>query len=167
MTPSSNFAVALSEATDARDAAREVTAAVRSALGGRDATLAVLFVTPSLCTDPWTLRDDILAGVGAQHLIGCTTETVIGNGRELEGQSGMSLWCGVLPDVTATVFHLSRSDDTDSIIGWPDTGDLAGSPLIMVADPFTFPADVMLAEYNRGGLPPIVGRTGIGRRSPR
>ncbi len=166
MTSSSNFAVALSEATDARDAAREVTAAVRTALGGRDATLAVLFVTPSLCTDPWTLRDDIITGVGAQHLIGCTTETVIGNGRELEGQSGMSLWCGVLPDVTATVFHLSRSDDTDPIIGWPDNGDLAGSPLIMVADPFTFPADVMLAEYNRGGLPPIVGGLASGGTRP-
>lgn len=163
------FAVAMSADDDADRAVRDVCGRLRSALGGQTPTVAVVFVTPSLCADPWGLRATIAADLEPEHMIGCTTEAVIGEQRELEGQPGLSVWCAVLPDVRPQTFHLSASESDDAVIGWPEEVLAAGDdadPIVMLADPFTFPVDLMLEEYNRSGRPPIIGGLASGGGRP-
>jgi small ligand-binding sensory domain FIST len=163
------FAVAMAADDDADRAARDVCGRLRSALGGQAPTVAVMFVTPSLCTDPWGLRAAIAGELGPEHLIGCTTEAVIGERRELEGHPGLSVWCALLPDVRPESFHLSASKLDERVTGWAEEVLAAGDhadPILMLADPFTFPIDLMLDDYNRSGRPPIIGGLASGGSRP-
>lgn len=170
MNPSPNFAVALSVNPDPVAAGREVAEAARDALGGRAATVAVMFASPHLCADPWSLLDAVHAHLAPEHLIGCTAEAVIGDGREIEDGPALSLWCAHLPDVDITTFRLvaEPSDDGYEIVGWPDplSDGPDGTPLIVLADPFTVPADVMIAQHNSGERPSIVGGLASGGTRP-
>ncbi|MDH4066313.1 MAG: hypothetical protein OEW19_18070, partial [Acidobacteriota bacterium] len=53
------FTVALSVDADPVAAATDVATRARAALGGQAPTLAVMFVSPQLCADPWTLLDTV------------------------------------------------------------------------------------------------------------
>jgi small ligand-binding sensory domain FIST len=83
-------ASATSEHHDTRTAADEVSGALHDALGGKAPDLVMLMASfhhtaalPEACND---LRRMIVPG----HLLACTVESVLGDGRELEGIAGMS-----------------------------------------------------------------------------
>jgi small ligand-binding sensory domain FIST len=85
--------------------------------------------------------------------LGCTGETIIGNGQELEETPALSLWAAWLPRTTIKLFALEyeRTPDGGAFRGWPDelAGDWpADSLLLMLGDPFSFPADVFLSRIN-------------------
>jgi len=123
-----NYAVALSVDPDPIAAAIEVSAVARAALGGAAPTLAVIFASPHAAQDPWSLLDAIHEHLAPEHLIGCTGETIIGDGREIEEGPALSLWCARMPDVSISTFRLVAEpvDDGYDILGWPDA--LAGGP---------------------------------------
>ena len=89
--PTSRIAAsATSEHHDTRTAADEVAGALHDALGGKAPDIVMLMASfhhtaalPDACND---LRRMLVPG----HLLAGTVESVLGDGRELEGIAGMS-----------------------------------------------------------------------------
>ncbi len=85
-------AAALATTRDSAGAVRTVLNRVTEALGGEPADLAVAFVSPH--------HADVLGRLGAEirerglvrHVLGVTAESIVGEGREVEGSAAMSLW---------------------------------------------------------------------------
>lgn len=169
MSDQSQFAVALSVDPEPVAAAIEVARSITSQLRGAPVTLAVVFASPSLCTDPWSLLDTLQTELAPEHLVGCTGEAIIGNGREVEGDPALSVWCTSLPHVAVETFRLfvQPAEGGDEILGWPEWLINAGpndTPLLVLADPFTLPADVMLEQHNARQRPVIIGGLASGGR---
>ena len=86
------------------------------------------------------------------HLIGCTAEAVVGRGEEVEDVPAVSLL--TLRTESRWIplqLEFVRAPDGGSIVGWPDEWleQWPDSPqILMLADPFTFPADLLLEQVN-------------------
>jgi small ligand-binding sensory domain FIST len=105
-------------------------------------------------------------------LIGCTAESIAGTGQEIEEEPALSLWLARWPNVTLTPMHLrfERTPEGGALEGWPDSlaGDWsAGDFLIVLGEPFTFPADYLLERMNedRASIP-VIGGMASGASSP-
>jgi small ligand-binding sensory domain FIST len=137
----------------------EVAAAVRSELRGATPDLAVVFVSPHHQAD-WVRVPALLSqALGAKTLIGCSAGGVIGGGRELEEEPGVSVTAAVLPGVRVTAFH--RDEPA------PPPLDAGAHHFIVLPDPFSFDADSFLHaldEAHPGST--IVGGVASGGREP-
>jgi small ligand-binding sensory domain FIST len=174
MTGVARFGVGLSLAAEPARAAREACAAVRDSLGpGVSPHLVVIFASPALCEGAETLLEEIDDALAPGHLIGCMGEAIVGAGREVEEGPALSVWAAHLPGAEAIPFRLVARPVGEGlgVLGWPDAlADApAGNvgPVVMLADPFTFPADGLLAQLNQEpGAPIIVGGLASGGRRP-
>ncbi len=173
MTQPSLFGVGLSRSGDPALAVREACAPVRAALDGVEPTLAVVFASPALCEDAEALLAAIHAEIAPGHLIGAMGEAIVGQGREIEDGPALAVWAAVLPGTEVVPFRLVARPVGEGmgVLGWPDAiadapaGNIG--PVIMLADPFTFPADGLLAELNEEpGAPVIVGGLASGGLKP-
>mgnify|MGYP002780504542 FL=1 len=167
------FGVGLSMARDVREAAAEAGAAAAEGLGGAPATLAVVFASPGLCAEGTALLDAVHRVLEPGDLIGCMGEAILGAGREIEDAPALAVWAAHLPGAEIIPFRLVARPLGEGlgILGWPDAiADAPGGnvgPVIMLADPFTFPADGLLQELNaEPGAPPVVGGLASGGRRP-
>ncbi len=167
------FGAGLSRTADPLEAAREACAPVRAALAGAPATLVVVFASPDLCADAEGLLAAITEELSPQHLIGAMGEGVVGGGQEVEEGPALSVWGAHMPDVEVVPFRLVARPlgEGMGVLGWPDAiadapaGNIG--PVVMLADPFTFPADGLLAELNdEPGAPVVVGGLASGGRKP-
>lgn len=167
------FGAGLSRDADASRAAREACAPVLAALGGATPTLAVVFASPDLCEDAEALIAGIRSELAPEHLLGAMGEGIVGAGREVEEGPALSVWAARLPGVEVVPFRLVARPlgEGMGVLGWPDAiadapaGNIG--PVIMLADPFTFPADGLLAELNdEPGAPVVVGGLASGGRKP-
>lgn len=145
------FASAVSTAEATAEAAREVL----TGLGTRETApdLALVFLSPQHAAGADEVAAILRNELGTPNILGCTGETIIGNGQELEESPAISLWAAWLPKTTIKLFALEyeRTPDGGAFRGWPD--DLAkewpdDSLLLMLGDPFSFPADVFLSRLN-------------------
>lgn len=109
---------------------------------------------------------------GARHLFGATAETVIANEREHEESPAIAVWAAHLPGVDLTPVRLKfeRSPDGGAITGWPEAlagAWPAGAALLLLGEPFSFPADALLAQLNedRPGVP-VIGGMASGASQP-
>ena len=109
---------------------------------------------------------------GARIVLGCTCETVVGGAFELEQVSAVTVWAAKLPEATMVPMHLeySRLTGESAITGWPNECDgewPEDSILILLAEPFAFPMDVLLERFNedRPGVR-IVGGMTSGAHAP-
>jgi small ligand-binding sensory domain FIST len=84
----------------------------------------------------------------------------------------MALWLAALPDASIAPMHLQfeKTAEGPTVVGWPD--DLpdawpAGAALIVLGEPFSFPADWLLERLNedRPGVP-VVGGMASGAHAP-
>jgi small ligand-binding sensory domain FIST len=93
-------------------------------------------------------------------LLGCSTVSIIGNAEEVEEAPALSLFAACVPDAALTplALHVEETPDGAALVGWPD---LDGDPsaLLLMADPFSFPADSFLRRLDddRPGLEIIGG----------
>jgi len=169
MLPSAHIAVAVAVGDEPIDAMRRAAAEIIDRMAGRSVDLAVVFTSPTLAADPWALSDLVHELIDPTHLVGCMTEAVIGDGRELEDEHALVLWCAHLPGASIEVTRfLMDPDGAPAFLGtWPD-GDAAGEDrtLLLLSDPFTFPAAAFVAEHRRTGLPPIIGGQASGGGRP-
>lgn len=160
------FAAALSRHPVASHAVGETAGTVMEALDAEDPDLVVCFASPHFvgAFDDIThaLRNLLDPGV----LVGMTVVAAIGGAHEVEDGPAFSLLAARLPDATLTPVSLDvvSTPDGDAIVGWPE---LAGDPssLLLLADPFSFPADPLLRRLNedRAGLPVIGGMASAAR----
>ena len=167
------FGVGLSTAADPREAAVEACAAARATLGPEAPTLVVMFASPSLCEDAEALLAAVDGELEPEHLIGSMGEAIVAAGREVEEGPALAVWAARLPGTEVIPFRLVARPlgEGMGVLGWPDAiadapaGNIG--PIIMLADPFTFPADGLLTELNdEPGAPVVVGGLASGGRRP-
>jgi small ligand-binding sensory domain FIST len=145
--------------------------------------LAVLFATHHHAAEFGSLAAQACDLLETESLIGCAAEAVAGVGREVEDEPAIALWLATLPNATLRPMHLDfqRTPEGGVFAGWPD--DLPepwpeGSALLLIGEPFSFPADVLLARLNEdraetlvfggmasGGMAPGRNRLFLGRCS--
>jgi small ligand-binding sensory domain FIST len=134
---------------DPRTAARQAVAEARAALGDASPSLAVLFASVHFFGAAPELLAAVTAELGRVPLIGCVTDGVAGAGREIETEPAVSLWLAA--DVgTVETFSME-------FVRTPSAGAFGGFRFapgssamhLMLCDPFTFPADNLLAHLNQ------------------
>ncbi|HVJ81943.1 MAG TPA: FIST N-terminal domain-containing protein [Planctomycetia bacterium] len=151
--PVFRFASSLSTETSTEKALADVSSGVRTLLDGSRADLSFLFFSPHHAEEIAASISRLRADLGGGLLIGCAGESIVGTGREVEGMPAVSLWSASLPGARLDPFHLdyARTSDGGSFLGWPDDFlDSWPEPsgLLMLADPFTFPADQLAERLN-------------------
>src|SRR5262249_18495665 len=121
----------------------EAAATVRARLDGVPPDLIAAFVSPHHESQYGLLPSLIPRSLGGGQLIGCPAGGVIGGGKELEEQPGLSLTAAVLPDVTIVPFHLEEP-------GTPPLARDAAPSFVLIPDPFTFDVDELLHCLDTG-----------------
>jgi small ligand-binding sensory domain FIST len=148
------FACGLSEHPVPTQAVGEAVGQTLEGLADERPDLVVVFASPhhvgafeDIATSVRTLLDPTL-------LLGCSAVAVIGGPREVEDKPALSVFAARLPATVLTPVHLEvvPTPDGHTIVGWPDHP--AGT-LLLLADPFTFPADAFLERVNED-LPGLV-----------
>ena len=146
------FAAALSTAMPTSAALEEVCAQASAALAG-PADLAVVFFSTHHVRHAAEIATAIGQRLNPGAVFGCVAESVIGDGREVEGKPALSLWLAKWArPVAVHPFHLTleRTADGPSLMGWPDAllaaGDPRRSAVLLLGDPYTFPIDQFLAR---------------------
>jgi small ligand-binding sensory domain FIST len=140
----------------------------REQLGDAPVDLACVFATPehrSAAAEVVAAVREILA---PRHVLGCVAQGVVAGERELEEGPAVSVWAASLPGAAIAPFHLDAEafdDDGDDEPALPPF-DEAGIVLLLV-DPFTFPADRLLraTDERYPGLP-VVGGIALGGTGP-
>jgi small ligand-binding sensory domain FIST len=151
----------LSTLEDGREAARAALEAALAPLGGQPADLVFLFVSPQHEDVQRAIIDIATDRVEGATVLGCSAGGVIGDRREIEDAPAVAAWAASLPGIGVQPFRLTfqREDDHAIVEGLEDLPSLDEEPVIlMLADPFSFPADVLLDHLNDAGAGvPIVG----------
>ncbi len=164
LTPPLPFAAALSTNESTPAALDEVCGVARDRLGTA-ANLALIFVSPHHRDRMQQIARRTCDAAGTTNLLGCTGEAIVGGEREIEGQPAIALWLAHMPGAEILPFHLDieRTPDGVTFTGWPsnfsDLQSPADSALFMLAEPFSFPADVLIQrlEEDSPGLRVIGG----------
>jgi small ligand-binding sensory domain FIST len=139
---------ALVLAADPRVAASRAVAEARSALGDASPSLAVLFASAHFLGSAEPLVAAVAEQTGSLPLIGCVAEAVAGGPREVESEPAVSLWLGAdLGPVETFAMEFIRTGRGGAYGGYRFPREAAGVHL-MICDPFTFPADSLLAHLN-------------------
>jgi small ligand-binding sensory domain FIST len=111
---------------------------------GVEPDLVALFVTSHFRDN----LDDMAAAVRSVLrpgvLLGVTAESIVGGAREVEDRPGVSLWAGRTGDVRPVRLEAHRDDDGWSVVGL-SLDELRDHTLVLLADPFSFPVDALLA----------------------
>jgi small ligand-binding sensory domain FIST len=151
---------ALSTEPDAARATAACVEAARSRLGAADVSLALLAISrhhaPAARVSSEVLRAEAEVG----RVIGCVAETVVGGAREVEEGPAVAVWLASLPEPVET-FHMEFVRTSEGgVFGGYRFEDGGPGPGLLVADPFSFPADLLLRHLNER-LPGIVVMGGM------
>ena len=149
----------LSTEPDARFGATEAAAAARDALGGRPCDIAIVFAAGAHVAAPEATLEAIHEALSPAELIGCGAAGVIGQTREVEEGTAVSVWAAALDGGEATPFHADvepLGDGGGVLSGLPELTGADGA--LLLADPFTFPTDAVLRELSSAApMLPLLG----------
>jgi small ligand-binding sensory domain FIST len=159
------FGDGLAVDADLVHAAEVAAVAARTPLGGLTPDLACVFVCGS---DPDQVGEALQRAAGvlrARTVIGCSASGVIGAAQGIEATSAVSVWAAVLPGVRVRAFHLEviRTSGGMAILGLPE-GEAADEVAVVIADPYSFPADGFVEQANDALGLPLVGGLATGTR---
>jgi len=161
----------LSTQTTWEAALPEALGAAREAIGGK-VDVAMLFMSPHHAAAADEIAAVACRLLDTTNVLGCTGECIAGTGREIEEEPAISVWLARWPGSRLTPLHLDfqRTPEGNALKGWPDSlaGDwAAGSFLMMLGEPFSFPADYLLERMNedRPGVP-VIGGMASGAAQP-
>jgi small ligand-binding sensory domain FIST len=152
-------AVGVSDNFDAVEAFAEAAeAAARGLDGGCD--LALIFAgAPHLGRGKWILSA-VHERLEPRSLLGCGAGGVVGGGHEIEEGPGAVVWALSAPEASIATRHFEaeRAEGGVEIRGVPDPAEL-GDALILLADPYSFSTEALLAWLNerRPGMPVLGG----------
>jgi len=154
------FGAAVSTASDHQRALDEAIPAALQQLSGTP-DLVVCFFSMDHADAARGIALSLSERTGTSAIIGCTAQGVIGGRRELEETPGLAVWAATLPGVDVRPFALQvlPLDDGYGITGWPSLEAEERASVLLLPDPFTFPADSFLERLNQeqAGLPVIGG----------
>ena len=151
----------MSTGLDLREAAVEAALEAREGLGGGPVDLAVVFAAGAHLSDPATTLEGIHEALAPTALIGCGASGVLGDRREVEGMTALSVWAASATNgCEASAFHATAAGQ--AVTGMPDLTGAGGA--ILLPDPRSFPTDAVLrsAALDAPGVP-FVGGLASGR----
>ncbi len=158
----------LSTSEAAGDAAAEAARAARGgALGRAEVDLAFIFLSPAHLDEAEAAAEAVREELAPRHLLGCVAEGVVAGVRELEEGPAAAVWAGALPGAEIECFHASavQTEDGIAVAGFPDLDD--PGLVVLLVDPFTFPAAPFLTSLNEAHERiPLVGGIAAGGRRP-
>jgi small ligand-binding sensory domain FIST len=138
------FAAAMSEHPLTAHAAGEVTGAVLERLGERPDVVTV-FVTPphaGALEDVMRTVEEVLHPLVA---VGCAAESVLGPHREVERAAAITLLAGHTGPVVPLALDVALQPGEGAVLrGWPATIGFEPRAAVLVADPYSFPAETFL-----------------------
>ena len=109
---------------------------------------------------------------GTRVLLGCTGETIVGGGEEIETGPAISLWSGVLPDAQIETFHAEFSQTPDGIVcdGIPTEQEEGRSDVqcvFVLGEPFSSVPNSLIDRF-ADDLPgvPLIGGMASGGSGP-
>ena len=166
------FAESLSTRGKTTEALDEILSELAESRSGETPDLGFLFFSRDHADGMQQAIDRIRDETGVKTLLGCTGESIIGSGREVERETSMCLWTATLPGSTVTSFQL-RCDQTQDGFAFPhepaDVIQSAGDDavVLLLGEPFTMPVDVYVRRLNEEcpGIP-VVGGMASGATQP-
>lgn len=162
----------LSTHNDGREAAWIALDAALGPLGDAQADLVLLFVSPQHEDAQRAIIDIATQRVGGATVLGCSAGGVIGGRREIEDAPAIAAWAASLPGAGIQPFRLTFQKEEDHAIieGLDELPSAEDDPvLLMLADPFSFPADILLDHLNgtAAGVPIVGGMASGGLEAGR
>lgn len=126
---------------------------------GRPADLAVVFLAGGHLAAPEIALDAVGSVLEPAGMIGCGGAGVVGDAREIEHGSAISVWAANLGGGRATTFHADvRPGETGGVTvsGMPVMAGADG--VVLLPDPYSFPTDAILDELaDRAPGVPVLG----------
>lgn len=143
------FGVGLSTLTDPRRAAVDAATSAAEGLGGALPSLTVLIASRHHAGDAAAVLAAVRDVVPSPALVGCVAQAVVAGRREVEDEPSIAVWVASLPHDVET-FHMEfmRTGSGGVFAGYLFHHSGAGFHLLL-ADPYTFPADLLLDHLNR------------------
>ncbi|MDA1265776.1 MAG: FIST C-terminal domain-containing protein [Planctomycetota bacterium] len=165
------FASALSTDPEARVAEQR---AVQQLMAGLDGApdLLLFFCTHHYASALEGLGGRLTGATGARESAGCTGFSIVGGDKEVEGRPSLALWGARFGNGTEVrIEHLTATASSAGEVqfsGAPPVEQPHRAGVVLLADPFTFPAHVYLPELAQD-LPgvPVVGGLASGGQGPR
>lgn len=160
------FAAALSQHPLATQATGEVVGEVLEQVGEAP-DLAVLFVTAPHLGLMAEIAETVRTALRPGTLLGAAASSVLGGDREIEEGPAVSLWAGRVGPVEPVRLETQRLDGGWAVTGLPRQEGLTPRVLLLLTDPFTFPADGALHRW-RAKAPAltVVGGMASAARGP-
>jgi len=139
------------------DALRATDAAVTAVTAELDERpdLAVVFLGAAHGAEAGAVAVRVGERLAPRHLVGVTAGAVVAGSREIEDPTGVSVWAASLPGATLTPLRYPPAAGAgEPPHAWPEPPADA-TALLLLADPFTFPADAFLAWWEQAhpGVP--------------
>src|SRR5205807_410609 len=135
---------ALSTNPNSLEAADEALSRALTSLDGEPPQLTLLFFSVHHLPMIDQIAEAAANAAAPGTLLGCTAQAVVGDGREVEQGPAFSVWTANLGGAVIEPFTLAVADTDDgpTALGLPviDPGTKA---IILLGDPYTFPADVL------------------------
>ncbi|HWG94938.1 MAG TPA: FIST N-terminal domain-containing protein [Mycobacteriales bacterium] len=161
------FGDGLATGADLAAAADEAVSAALAPLGGRVPDLVCAFVSGDDPDRTAQALEQVAQRAGAAAVVGCSAGGVLAGARGVEAASAVAVWAAVLPGARVRTFHLEvmTGGAQAAVLGLPPPGDDADEVCVLLADPWSFPADGFASRANDAlpGLPLVGGLAGGGR----
>ncbi len=150
--------VGASESFDTVEAAAEAADRARSGLDPA-CDLAVVFASGHHLGMAKWLLSEVHERLEPRALVGCGAGGTVAGGHELEETPGIVVWAASLPGAELETIHVTAERDAEGfrLLGLPETlsetatadESAADDSLIALCDPFSFPAEELLAAMER------------------
>lgn len=162
----------LSTARQGQVAADNALSDAMDPLAGTRADLVVLFVAAQFEDDIPRIVERASDRAEDAVVIGCTAGGVIGASSEVEDAPAVAVWAAALPGAGVQPFRLTfRREGEDGIVEGLEElpARESGSVVVMLSDPFSFPADLLLSHLNERspGVPVLGGQASGGLEAGR
>jgi small ligand-binding sensory domain FIST len=165
------YAASVSTDADTRRAVQTVCDDVRSQLGGAAPDVSFLFLTQDHARQIGAIAELVVDATATRHLVGCTGETIVGGGEEIEDRPAVSLWSAVLPGVSLEPFHVEFERTPDGLISSgipaPDESSSPASAIFLLGDPYSCAPQTVIERLadDYPGVP-LLGGMASGAREP-
>jgi small ligand-binding sensory domain FIST len=149
--------VGVSESFDTVEAAAEAADRARAGLDP-PCDLAVVFASGQHLGMAKWLLSEVHDRLEPRALIGCGAGGTVAAGRELEDTQGVVVWAASLPGAEVETMHVTAEREAEGfrLLGLPESltdvaADETGADesVIALCDPFSFPAEELLAAMGR------------------
>lgn len=157
---------ASSDARELSGALEASSATLCARLGGAKADLVLVFASDAHRAGFRALLDGIRLRFPGARVVGCSAESVIGGGREIEERPGLSLLAASLPGVHVHSFRIPEHDVQQAVAALREELPFDAPPaFVLLGDPFGLDAEGLVDAFDAAwpGAPKIGGLASGGR----